>query len=77
MQQTPIPVIAGGSFGGGGGGAIASAPPQINTVGASGINQLAQTISGQEKEPVRAYVVAGDVTTAQSLERNTVREASI
>ena len=76
MQQTPIPVIAGGGFGGGG-GAIASAPPQISTVGTSGINQLAQTISGQEKEPVRAYVVAGDVTTAQSLERNTVREASI
>ena len=78
MQQTPIPVIAGGGFGGGGGGgAIASAPPQINTVGAGSINQLAQTISGQEKQPVRAYVVAGDVTTAQSLERNTVREASI
>lgn len=79
MQQTPIPVIAGGGFGGGGfgGGSIASAPPQINTVGASSINQLAQTISGQEREPVRAYVVAGDVTTAQSLERNTVREASI
>lgn len=79
MQQTPIPVIAGGGFGGGGfgGGAIASTPPQINTVGAGSINQLAQTISGQEKQPVRAYVVAGDVTTAQSLERNTVREASI
>lgn len=79
MQQTPIPVIAGGGFGGGGfgGGAIASTPPQINTVGAGSINQLAQTISGQEKQPVRAYVVAGDVTTAQSLDRNTVREASI
>lgn len=77
MQQTPIPVIGvGGGFGGGGGVAVAT-PPQINTVGASGINQLAQTISGQEKQPVRAYVVAGDVTTAQSLERNTVREASI
>lgn len=78
MQQTPIPVIASGGFGGGGGGgAIASAPPQINTVGASSINQLAQTIGAQEKEPVRAYVVSGDVTTAQSLERNTIREASI
>lgn len=77
MQQTPIPVVAaGGGFGGGAGVAV-SAPPQINTVGAGSINQLAQTISGQEKEPVRAYVVAGDVTTAQSLERNTVREASI
>lgn len=77
MQQTPIPVIGvGGGFGGGGGVAVAT-PPQINTVGAGSINQLAQTISGQEKQPVRAYVVAGDVTTAQSLERNTVREASI
>lgn len=79
MQQTPIPVIAaGGGFGGGGGAGVAvSAPPQINTVGASSINQLAQTISGQTKEPVRAYVVAGDVTSAQSLERNTIKEASI
>ena len=79
MQQTPIPVIAAGGFGGGGGGAgvAVSAPPQINTVGASSINQLAQTIGAQEKEPVRAYVVAGDVTSAQSLERNTIKEASI
>lgn len=79
MQQTPIPVIAaGGGFGSGGGAGVAvSAPPQINTVGASSINQLAQTISGQTKEPVRAYVVAGDVTSAQSLERNTIKEASI
>lgn len=79
MQQTPIPVIAaGGGFGGGGGAGVAvSAPPQINTVGASSINQLAQTIGAQEKEPVRAYVVAGDVTSAQSLERNTIKEASI
>jgi len=77
MQQTPIPVIAaGGGFGGGAGVAIPT-PPQINTVGASGVNQLAEVIGGQTKQPVRAYVVAGDVTTAQSLERNTIKEASI
>jgi len=64
---------------GGGGVSVASVPtpPQINTVGASGINQLAETINAQTKEPMKAYVVAGEVTTAQSLERNAVKEASI
>ena len=52
-------------------------PPSFNVVGASGVNQLAQTISGQAEKPVKAYVVAGEVTTAQSLERNAVKEASI
>ena len=53
------------------------APPQVNTVGASGVNQLAQTINQQTKQPIKAYVVAGEVTSAQSLERNAVKEASI
>lgn len=68
------------SFASGGGGTFAASvptPPQINTVGASGINQLAETINAQTKEPVKAYVVAGEVTSAQSLERNAVKEASI
>lgn len=52
-------------------------PPQINTVGASGVNQLAQTINQQSQQPIKAYVVAGEVTSAQSLERNAVKEASI
>ena len=77
INQTPLPNIAGASGGGGGGTAVASAPPQINTVGASGVNQLAEVISGQADKPVKAYVVAGEVTTAQQLERNAVREASI
>lgn len=52
-------------------------PPQINTVGAAGVSQLAQVMSVQSKQPVKAYVVAGEVTTAQSLERNTINQASI
>lgn len=52
-------------------------PPQINTIGASGISQLAQTIQGQAEKPIKAYVVSGDVTTAQALDRNIVREAGI
>jgi hypothetical protein len=52
-------------------------PPQINTVGASGVNQLAETINAQNQKPIKAFVVSGEVTTAQSLERNAVKEASI
>lgn len=77
INQTPLPVIAQGSFGGGGSSASLSTPPQINTVGTAGVNQLAEVISGQADKPVKAYVVSGEVTTAQSLERNAVKEASI
>ncbi len=66
-------------MGGGGGGAIGSAPaaPAFNVVGAAPENQLAQTISGQEQKPVKAFVVSSDISTAQSLERNIVEGASI
>lgn len=51
--------------------------PDFNVVGASQLNQLAATIAGQEEQPVRAYVVASDVSTAQELDRNILSEASI
>jgi hypothetical protein len=57
-----------------GGGA---ASPSFNIVGQGGTNQLAETIAGQDKQPIKAYVVSGDVTTAQSMERNIVQSASI
>lgn len=60
-------------------GAIAtpSAPPAFNVVGQSQTSQLAQTIASQQNEPVKAYVVSDDVSTAQSLDRNIVEGASI
>jgi hypothetical protein len=67
---------------GGGGGASApsgggapAAPPQFNVVGNSGVNQIAQTLGSQQ--PVQAYVVANNVTTAQSLDRNIIQNASL
>ena len=54
-----------------------SIPPAFNIVGASGTNQLAEAIGEQEQQPVQAYVVANDVTTAQSMDRNIVEGASI
>lgn len=72
---------AGGSGGsapsGGGGVSIPSAPPAFNVVGASNTSQLADAIGSQSQEPTRAYVVAGDVTTSQEMERNTITGASI
>ena len=72
--------VVGGSGGGGGGGgnvAIPSAPPAFNVVGANPQNQLAETLSGESQTPVKAFVTSGDVTTAQSLERNIIENASI
>jgi hypothetical protein len=49
--------------------------PAFNVVGASPINQIAQTLNNQQ--PVKAFVVSGDVTTAQQLDRNIISESGI
>ena len=54
-----------------------SLPPSFNIVGASDTNQLADAIGGQTQQPVQAFVVANDVTTAQSLENNIVEGATL
>ncbi len=51
--------------------------PSFNIVGSSETNQLAEAIGSQSQQPVRAYVVSNDVTTAQSLDRNIVESASL
>jgi hypothetical protein len=67
----------GASSGGGGGGsnAPAGAPmtANFNTIGSSGINQLAQL----QQTPTQAYVVSGEVTSAQALDRNRVQNATL
>ena len=52
-------------------------PPSFNVVGQSNTNQLADAIGGQSKVPQRAYVVSGDVSTSQELDRNIIKSASI
>jgi hypothetical protein len=61
------------SGGGGGTGAGATMTPQFNVVGNNGINQLAQL----QQQPVQAYVVSGEVTSAQALDRNRVQNATL
>ncbi len=70
------------SFAKGGGGAgtaipTPSAPPAFNVVGASGVNQLATAIGQQQQQPMKAFVVSGDVSTAQELDRNIIKGAAI
>lgn len=47
----------------------------MTTVGSSGMNAIAEAVSGAN--PVQAYVVSQDVTTAQSLENNIISSGSI
>jgi len=49
--------------------------PSFNVVGASGVNQIAQSL--QQQGPVRAYVVGSDVTSQQELDRNRINNATL
>ncbi len=69
-----------GNVGGGGGGSkppAPPAPPSFNIVGAAPENQLAVAMGENEKEPVKAFVVSSDVSSAQALDRNIVESATI
>ena len=73
ISPSPIP-----SSGGGGSAITApSAPPSFNVVGASDSSQLAGVIANQSQQPIQAYVVSNDVTTAQSLDRNIIESVGI
>ena len=70
-KEPSTPSVSGAA---GGGGTIPS--PQFNIVGQSGTNQLATSIGAQFDRPLRAYVVGGEISTAQELERRRVRTAT-
>lgn len=68
-----------GGGGGGGGGDVGGLTagggqaPNFNVVGNNGLNQLAQL----QQQPTQAFVVSGHVTTAQSLDRNRIENATL
>ena len=78
-----IAKIAAAKFGGSGGGESSlNSPsgsgggvmsPSFNVVGNSGMNQLAQI----QQQPIQAYVVSGEVTSAQALDRNRIKNATL
>jgi len=62
-SQSPSGEISGGE----------AQAPSFNVVGDSGVNQLATL----QQQPTMAYVVSGEVTTAQALDRNRVQNATL
>jgi len=82
IAKTKIPKPKGAS---GGGSASASTPsisatptpPSFNVVGATETSVLSDAVASQTNEPVKAYVVSNDVTTAQSLDNNIIEGATI
>ena len=62
-----------GSVGGGGATAPTMSAPQFNVVGQSGVNQLASL----NQQPIQAYVVSGQVTSQQALDRNRLANATL
>lgn len=80
IASVKIPKTSGGGGGVSGSapsGGAAPAPPSFNVVGASETSVLGDAVASQTNEPVQAYVVSNDVTTAQSLENNIVEGATI
>jgi hypothetical protein len=72
--------IASTQFGGGGGGGGVDVPnpssiiaPNLNVVGDTGINQLATL----QQQPVKAYVVSNDITSAQQFDMKVQQTASL
>lgn len=77
IASVKIPAGYGGAVSSGGAGGSVSQPPSFNVVGATETSQLAEAVGGQAQQPVQAYVVSNDVTTAQSLENNIVEGATL
>lgn len=86
IGQTKSAAASVGASAGGGGevqtpvaqvGSAGSVPPDLTSVGGSGVNQLADVIGQQNQQPIQTFVVASDVTTAQSLDRNIIDGATL
>ena len=75
IVSTKVPGGGAGAAGVSAAAATVSQPPSFNVVGSSPLNQIAETLNNQQ--PTRAYVVSGDVTTAQQLDRNIINESGI
>jgi hypothetical protein len=84
ILETQLPGVPGGGGGGGSIGPMPTAPqiptmnaPQISTSGGTNpTSQLADTLAASSGKPIKAYVVSGDVSSQQALDRRTSRAAT-
>ena len=84
--ETPLPGVPGGSGGGGAGGTpqLPQAPtlPTINAPQIAGTQpatpgaQIASTLAQASNKPIKAFVVSGDVSSQQALDRRTTAAAT-
>ena len=51
--------------------------PAFNIVGQGGASQIASALGEQQQQPIQAFVVSQDVTTAQSLENGIIQGATL
>ena len=74
-SQSGVPMSVGvlGDTQGGGG----TTAPEFNVVGQSASNQIAAAVKGQFSQPIKAFVVSKEVSSAQEFDRNVVTAASL
>jgi hypothetical protein len=83
ILETPLPGVSGGGSSSPS-GPMPTAPqmptisaPQISTSGGTNpTSQLADTLAASSGKPIKAYVVSGDVSSQQALDRRTSRAAT-
>ena len=74
IMATKLPV---GDTGGGGATSVSVAAPDFNVVGQGAGSQLAGVVGARFGEPIKAYVLSSDVTSAQEMDRKIDSTATI
>ena len=73
--------VQGGSASGGAGASASGGTPvqqpSFNIVGQGEGSQIATALGEQQQQPIQAFVVSQDVTTAQSLENGIIQGATL
>ncbi len=79
IAKEKIPSATGKGFvsGGATGGGSAPTAPSFNLVEGTEGNQINESINLGNQEPIQAFVVSGDVTTAQNLDKNIITESGL
>jgi len=75
IMATKLPV--GDTGGGGGATSVSVAAPDFNVVGQGAGSQLAGVVGARFGEPIKAYVLSADVTSAQEMDRKIDSTATI
>ena len=75
IMSTKLPV--GDKGGGGAGASVSVAAPDFNVVGQGAGSQLAGVVGARFGEPIKAYVLSSDVSSAQELDRKIDSTATI